>query len=766
MMLIMSIALCAIAWSQTPAHVVEVQPAGGFHHEEVLVSLFAPKSDIFYTTNGNEPTRRSVRYTKPFKISKTSVIRAVAYRGGAKSPVVTQTYFIDEPTSTIPVASISVPPHQLFNPDYGLFTEGVKADSTHPSRFGSNYWSRREIAINVELFENNERQIFNSKTGFRVFGGVSRTFRQKSFSVSMDGRYGQELLEYPLFGKAGPKKFKHLVFRNSGSDFGKSHMRDAYMTSLVRDMDIETQRFRPVHMYINGKYWGIYNMREKVNRYFLDSYFAIDRDSLDILEGRSMIKSGYRGNYLALKRYARENDLAQAEHFDYIEKRVDLNNFMDYYCSQIFFNNKDSGGNIKFWRSQNATAQWRWILYDTDFGFGLHDPKGYRENSFEFFTEANGPRYPNPPWTTFWLRHLLKNEGFQQKFVNRFQDHLNTTFDSERMIRHLYGMMDIYAPEIDRHLQKWKLSTKRRDLHLGIMERFALRRPEYVWDDLSEHFDLGKPVDVKIAPPENGTLVLNQYLDIKEPFEGQYLSASKITLQAYPYYGYRFSHWEGVQGDPMDHKITIDLETYNSLNIRPVFETYENNIKGKIVFNEINAYSQDIGDWIELFNTSTEIVNVSDWILTDLKNEYRLPDMFINPGEYLVVSQDTALFRSKFNSQDINVIGDLPFGIHKRKEYIALYDMHGASIDSLSYTIEPIDTAFTMSLLMPDLDNSDIENWELRKGLGTPNGENPYLLESRIKANQTWWMRVGSISGFVLLLILILVYQRRGRLTA
>jgi len=765
MVLIVSMTLSVTTWAQTPQNVVEVQPAGGFHPEEVIVSLFAPKGDIYYTTNGNEPTRSSVRYTQPFTIDKTTVLRAVAYRGGTKSPVATHTYFINEPESTIPVVSLGIPPHQLFNPAYGLFVEGTKVDTTHPSKFGSNYWSRRELAVNVEIFENNEREVFNSKTGFKIFGGVSRTFPQKSFSISMDGTYGQELIEYPLFGESGPKKVKHLVFRNSGSDFGKSHMRDAYMTSLTRNMDIESQRYRPVHMYINGVYWGIYNMREKVNRYFLDTYYALDRDSLDILEGRSMIKSGYRGEYLKLKRYARENDLAQTEHYNYIQKKIDINNFIDYYCAQIFFNNRDAGGNIKFWRSQNATAKWRWILYDTDFGFGLHDPKGYRDNSIEFFTEANGPRYPNPPWTTFWLRNLLKNEEFKQKFVNRFQDHLNTTFESKRMLKHLYGMVNLYAPEIDRHLDRWNRSKKRRDIHLGIMERFALRRPEYVFDDLSEFFDLGDLIPISIEPSDHGTLVLNQYLDIEESYKGQYFKGSKIILQAYPNYGYRFSHWEGIKDEPMDHKITVDLSTYESANIKPVFELYENDIKGKIIFNEINAYSQDIGDWIELFNTSTETVNVGNWILTDTKNEYRLPDMFINPGEYLIVSQDTALFKSKFNSDDINVIGEIPFGLNKRKEYIALYDHNGASIDSLSYTIEPIDTAFTMSLLLPDLNNADIENWELRKGLGTPNAENPYLLESRIKAKQTMWMQVGSIGGFMMLLVLMLVYQRKSRRT-
>ncbi|MBT8221174.1 MAG: CotH kinase family protein, partial [Bacteroidia bacterium] len=504
-----------------------------------------------------------------------------------------------------------------------------------------------------------------------------------------------------------------------------------------------------------------YNMREKVNRYFLDTYYDIDRDSIDLLEGRYLIKSGYRTEYLKLIRYLRNNDLSSEEHYAYIKSKIDVESFTDFIITQIFVNNRDAGGNVKYWRVQDETSKWRWILYDTDFGFGLHNPKGYRENALEFFTEANGPKYPNPPWSTIWLRSLLKNEDFRNHFINRFQDHLNTTFRTDRMLKHLYSMVDLYDPEISRHLKKWNLSKKRRDLHLAIMERFALRRPDYMYNDLSEYFDLGDLLKVVIAPHDNGDLVLNQHLDIVEPFEGRYFQKTKIRLQAYPYYGFRFSHWEGLPEHITQHNIVVSLEKYDSLSIRPVFEPYTHSITGRVIFNEINAYSQDIGDWVEIFNTSNEIVDIGNWIITDLRNEYHLPNMFINPGEYVVVCQDTTLFRKKFGSTDFNIVGNLPFGINKRKEYIALYDADGASVDSLSYDIEPIDSSFTLNLLLPHLDNSDIENWEIRPGLGTPNAENPYVLESRIREKQMMWMRSGSVIGFVFILLFMLLFHKR-----
>ncbi|MBT8219686.1 MAG: CotH kinase family protein, partial [Bacteroidia bacterium] len=334
--------------AQTPDLMVEMQPTSGKYDSDVLVSLYAPKGAIYYTLNGNEPTRRSIRYRGPFKIRKTTVVRAAAYRYGQKSQVLSQTYLIKEPTSSIPIVSLSVPPHQLFNPEYGLFTEGENITSTHPAKYGANYWSRRKLTVNVEIFEINEDKVFNGKTEFRVFGGVSRTFPQKSFSVSLDKNYGVSEFKYPLFGKSGPKKIKHLVFRNSGSDWGKSHFRDAYITSLTRNLDYESQRYRPVHIYINGKYWGMYNMREKVNRYFLDTYYDIDRDSIDLLEGRYLIKSGYRTEYLKLLRYLRNNDLSSEEHYAYIKSKIDVESFTDFIITQIFVNNRDAGGNVKY----------------------------------------------------------------------------------------------------------------------------------------------------------------------------------------------------------------------------------------------------------------------------------------------------------------------------------------------------------------------------------------------------------------------------------
>ena len=101
------------------------------------------------------------------------------------------------------------------------------------------------------------------------------------------------------------------------------------------------------------------------------------------------------------------NDLSDPVNYTYIQTQMDVQNFMDYQIAQIFFDNRDAGGNIRIWRPQTQNGRWRWILYDTDWGFGLHDDLAYKYNSLAFHTKPDGPRWPNPPWSTFILRKLL-----------------------------------------------------------------------------------------------------------------------------------------------------------------------------------------------------------------------------------------------------------------------------------------------------------------------------------------------------------------------
>lgn len=740
--------------------VVEYSLPGGFYEETVSVELFCPGAKIYYTLDGSLPDKRSIPYSGPIDIDQTTVLLSVALQPGRESKITSNTYFIEEPATTFPVFSLAVTPSVLFDPETGLYVQGPNAIDSLWRKDGANFWSRREILMHTELYEVDRKKEYSSLTGFRLFGGMSRLFPQKSITLVSRDRYGKKSFKHRIFGKEGMKKYKYLVLRNSGSDFGKSHFRDAFMTGLVKDWDLEIQSARPSHVYLNGKYWGIYNIREKVNRTFVADRFDLDKDSIDLIEHRSTLKRGNRRHYLRMLRYFKKHSMSNDAHYAYIQSQMEVDNFMNYQIAQIYFDNQDAGGNIKFWRPQTPTGRWRWILYDTDWGFGLHSSRAYKNNSLEFHTEPDGPSWPNPPWSTFILRQLLENTTFEKQFINRFADHLNTSFAPAHVDAQIEKHRRHLMPEISRHLDRWNLSKSNWERHIKIMKKFGARRPSYVRQHLMQKFDTGKPAELIASSTTGGHLLLNNNIKISgEEFRGKYFEKIPIHLKAVPNYGYRFSHWEGIEADENTYDLSLYLDPSQATQLHAVFEPYVHPLAGKIIFNEVSPNNKESGDWVEIYNNSEELVDLSGWVFTDLKHEFVLPSVTIPAEGYLILCEDSVAFKKEY-PQTEGVIGSFNFGLSKRKEHLALYTNDGASIDSVGYRVEPMDTTFTLALLLPSLDNQDFENWELIEGVGTPKNPNPYYLESRIRAEQGLWIRIGIGLGLLLCGMLVLQMRR------
>jgi hypothetical protein len=746
-------------------HVPLFFPSGGFFDDAVEVLIEAePDSKIFYTLDGNKPTQKSLRYKMPLRIDKTTVIRAAAlYPSGKWSMLSAQTYFIREPGSTIPVISIAAPPALLFDPDLGLFMAGNNVTPGTIPQKGANFWSKKELVIHAEIFKPEGQSVFNSPTGMRLFGGYSRLLPQKSLALIARARYGEKRVNYPIFGKGMPKSYKYLVLRNGGSDFGRSHFRDALMTGLLKDWDIDKQAYRPAHVYINGNYWGIYNLREKVNRHFIADHHDVDKDSIDLLEHRGYLRRGSNAHYVHLQAFLQSRDLSIPEHYEWVKTQMDVDNFMQYQIAQIFFDNQDAGGNIKFWRSQKPEGRWRWILYDTDWGFGLHDEQAWRYNSLEFHTAVNGSAWPNPPWSTFILRKLLENEDFRAQFLTRFSDHLNTTFHPEKVLAAIAEKYAVLLPEMPRHLNRWRLSQKKWEQQVEVLKHFACARPDAVFGHLSEFFDPGALCKVNLSASDGGKVVLNQQIEIlggKELFSGRYFEASRLQIKAVALPGYRFSHWEGASGDSTLREFTI-RPLPEGLCLRAVFEPFRHPLADKIVINEISSNHNDAGDWIEIYNTTRETVQVKGWIIADLKHEAVLPELQIGPRDYLLLCRDAARFRAVFPSA-YNVSPALTFGLHKRRDHIYLYSEDGALVDEVSYNLPPTDSNFVLSLLLPTLQNQDSRHWEQEWNAGTPSAANPYFVESRIGNIQKEWMEIGIAAGIFMVCTLLLLLRSKG----
>ena len=179
-LLIFLIAAPALNAQKTPPEekplVVRFSQPGGFYRQPLSVALEGGGATIYYTTDGTYPTTRSIRYTGPFTVANTAVIRAMARRGNISGRPFAKTYFINEPPTDLPVISVSIAPGLLFNPETGIMMDGLGADSAFVHKPGANFWTRREFSCNVEIFEADKTCVFNSGAGMRLFGGYSRIY--------------------------------------------------------------------------------------------------------------------------------------------------------------------------------------------------------------------------------------------------------------------------------------------------------------------------------------------------------------------------------------------------------------------------------------------------------------------------------------------------------------------------------------------------------------------------------------------------------------
>ena len=681
-------------------------------------------------------------------MQRTTVIRATLFRDGAAVATAGGTYLIDEPATRLLTVALGIEDWRLFNHRNGWFVEGT--DPEDP-----NWDTHREHPAHIDIFEADGSRVHAGTMGFRLFGGASRAHPQKSFSLSGRKEYGNKRVDYPLFGPEGEDDFRFLVLRNGGSDWGRSFLRDALMTGLLRDRSwtLDRQAARPAQVYINGEYWGIYHLREKINPRFLEDHHpGVDKDSLSLLEHENSVKHGDASAYAALRTFVRTSNLRDPEAYARLGTLMDIDNFQQLQIAQTYFDNRDAGGNIRYWRPHTPDGRFRWILYDVDQGFGLHRTDGWASNTLDLYTAADGPVWPNPPWSTLFQRQLLANPTYRRHFVNRTLDYLHTDFSAEAVTERIDAAVAALEDDMPRQLARWDIRAESWSYQLDQLRRFALYRPEYLREHFRNFFRGGADRQVSLSASLGGYIVLNENLQVgTDGLEGRYFANFPLTCRAVPEPGYRFVGWEGT--DVAADSLLLDLTEDRNYRLEARFEAVRHPAAEFIVINEICPKNDRTGDWVEIYNRAEYSVDLTGWYLVDDSGEHFVLPHAVLPREgYLVICQNGKKF-SKTHPEVRDYVAGLPFGLNKRSDRIGLYAADNAYVNAVAYQLEETaDSSFTYALALPGLDNSRHRNWVREAGEGTPGTANPDHLQSVIMGRQRFWVRIG-IGVAVLLVV-------------
>ena len=705
-------------------------------------------ASIHFTLDGSPPTPSDLEYEYPITINSSTVVRARSFLDGwVKSNITTKTYLLsEEPPAGLPAIFITTDFNSFFNDDTGMYVMGPNADTWNFPYFGANFWEDWERPIHFEILEVDGTG-YDADAGVKIFGGWSRAFPQKSLSIFSRSHIGPSVFEYKLFPNSDIEKYESFVLRNSGNDWESTMLRDGFITGLTDELDIDHQRYRPSALYINGEFWGIQNIREKVNEHFIASNHSISSEHIDLLDIQGVndenIVHGTNADYIELINYLETQNINDPAIENALDNWIDIDSYMSYQAFQIFVDNRDwPGNNIKFWRDHRVGGKWRWILYDTDFGFGIWDQYAYTFNTLRFALDPNGPGWPNPPWSTFVFRKLMENGNFQNSFINIYCDMLNTVLLPEFLTTRLDSISGNIEEMIPVHRARWfndgewPNSTTNWENRLNQMENFADQRRNYAIMHLMDEFELPSLSQITIArTPESGGLVKVNTIDISETsWQGYYFPTVPIQVKAIHSDGFEFGYWLEFP----DSSSTMNLDIQDAMTLTAVFLPTELT-SGSLVINEINYNSSEdheSGDWIEIFNPGDMDIDISGYKLKDDNNDhsYNFPDETIIPsGEYLVISNDLEAFSELYSSQ-IPIVGPFDFGFGGGGDEVRIFDQEGVLVDSVSYDdgspwpLEPDGSGPTLELKNSNLDNELAESWSSSSGFGSPGEQNTCYL--------------------------------------
>ncbi len=693
---------------------------------------------IFYTTDGSIPDTNAVEYTTPLNIQQTTVVRFIGYcLGKLPSEVITNTYLINENIS-MPIMSISTNPENLWDNETGIYVLGNNYDPAFPY-YGANFWQDWEKTAHFEIFETDGVTKYKSNAGLKIHGNWSRALPEKSLALFARGEYGNKEFEYKLFPNRNITKFNNFILRNSGQDYWSTMFRDLLMQNLVESLDLDLMAGRPSIVYINGKYWGIHNIREKLNEDFLAAHHNLLPDEINILENNSDIVQGTNERYLELITFITQNNLSNNSNYSFVKTQMEVENFTDYELAQIYYANTDwPGNNIKYWNTQSDTSKWRWLMFDTDFSFGLYDNSAHTLNSLDAALASDVPNWPNPPWSTLLLRKLIENEQFKYDFINRFADLSNSIFKKEIVLAKIDSMKNLYLPEIFRHIAKYNAFNYSQWLNnVNYLRTFANSRISYLRLFFIQQFGLQSTsiINLDVNDISKGQIKINRLHVDSYPWNGVYFKNIPVLVTAIPHKGYKFLKWSGKSNSD---STSILLIPDGMDSLKAIFE--QDTTYGTIVINEINYNSSssfDTDDWVELYNSSLDSINISGWIFKDEDDTHSFifpNNTFIQPKDYLVICKDTLLVKNHFQGVT-NIIGNMSFGLSSSGELVRLYDSGLNIIDSLTFDDKlpwpegPDGNGASLSLINPDLDNALAASWKASLNNGTPGAINDIFTE-------------------------------------
>ncbi len=429
---------------------------------------------IYYTLDGSEPTTSSKVYSSPLTIKKTTVLRIMSKEAGKLSSDVNNYSYILDTSHKTSVMSLIIDSKKL-----NKVNNNTSLNSKVQERGYVDYFDK-------------ESEGFSINVGLKLFGGSTRSYKKKSYEIKFKKKYGDAKLKYKVFKNVDSSVFDSLVLRTGSQDEfqyndQRTVIKDVVATSLMgKYTDVDVQDYVPIVLYINGKYWGIYFIREKVDETFVSNHYNVKATKTDtsILRIDGEVKSGTDKKYNSMINFINSNSLSNSKNYEKIKEQIDIQSFSDFWIGEIYTANYDILNTRYFSNPLVDNGKWKYIFYDIDSGFFRTT-----QNTFNEYTNPSGMGSWN--FSTVLLRNMMKSSEFKSTFLERLSYNLNNTWAYKNVEKRIDEVIDeIGKDEFKKNAERWGNSYSHWEKSIKSMKTFAKNRNSYVVKYAKSYFNL------------------------------------------------------------------------------------------------------------------------------------------------------------------------------------------------------------------------------------------------------------------------------------
>lgn len=436
--------------------------AGKYDNVDNLEVELNGNGTIYYTLDGSNPTLNSKVYSSPLILDKTTTIKAITYQGEQKSIVATHTYVINE-NHSFPVLSLTIKDSDL-------------------KQLNSNFMSEKIYPIHAELLDNKSQ--FSVDCGIKVFGGESRILSKKSYSLKFSSKYGVKSLKYKVFDNRSAASYDTLVLRSGSQDMNGTMFKDELITSIIDDYStLDVQANKPIILYVNNEYYGIYYIREKIDEEFVKNHYNVNNQNTNIVRIDYDVTSGSSSVLRSLNNFVSAHDMTDDKNYKQVKDMLDIDSYLDLWIAKLFTGDYDVR-NVRYFNNSDVdNGKLKLIAYDFDFAF-----YSYPDNYFTWMTTSGGMGYYKIDNNL--MIQLLKNEQFKRDFLKRLAYNLNNVWNDDNIMNNYNKYYTLIKKEIKRDRDRWNFSYSKWENDCNSAKEFLINRRKKIISQVKNFFEL------------------------------------------------------------------------------------------------------------------------------------------------------------------------------------------------------------------------------------------------------------------------------------